>query len=110
MRQLKDFTLRLVAGANIVTIVIMLLLGYSDRVNAAAHPFIGVIGLAFPVFLILNILFLLFWLCVRKRWAVIPFLGLTMGYGPISTYSPLSIVRSHEDGGVGASCEEPEGA
>ena len=58
-----------------MTIVIMLLLGYSDRVNAAAHPFIGVIGLAFPVFLVLNILFLLFWLCVRKRWAVIPFLG-----------------------------------
>ena len=92
MSQLKDFTLRLVAGANIVTIIIMLLLGYSDRVDAAAHPFIGVIGLAFPVFLVLNILFLLFWLCVRKRWAVIPLLGLIAGYGPISTYSPLSIV------------------
>ena len=85
MSQHKDFTLRLVAGANIVTIIIMLLLGYSDREDAAAHPVIGVIGLAFPVFLVLNILFLLFWLCVRKRGAVIPFLGLIMGYGPIST-------------------------
>lgn len=100
MSQLKDFTLRLVAGANIVTIIIMLLLGYSDRVDAAAHPFIGVIGLAFPVFLVLNILFLLFWLCVRKRWAVIPLLGLIMGYGPISTYSPLSIVRGAPKGAM----------
>ena len=44
MSQLKDFTLRLVAGANIVTIIIMLLLGYSDRVDAAAHPFIGAVS------------------------------------------------------------------
>ncbi len=61
MSQLKDFTLRLVAGANIVTIIIMLLLGYSDRVNAAAHPFIGVIGLAFPVILVMNIMFMVLW-------------------------------------------------
>ena len=38
------------------------------------------VGLAFPVFLLLNIAFLVFWLCVRKRWAVIHFSGLDVGY------------------------------
>ena len=90
---MKDFTYRIIAGANVATIVLMLLVGYSDRVNPAAHPVIGVVGLAFPVLLALNMAFLVFWLCTRKRWALIPFLGFVVGYGPVSVYCPLSMFR-----------------
>ena len=31
MKQIKSFTVKLVAGANIATVIAMLLIGYSDR-------------------------------------------------------------------------------
>ena len=40
-KTMKDFTLRIIAGANIATIVVMLLIGYSDRVNPTNHPHIA---------------------------------------------------------------------
>ena len=97
---MKDFTYRIIAGANVATIVLMLLVGYSDRVNPADHSVIGVVGLAFPVLLALNMAFLVFWLCTRKRWALIPFLGFVVGYGPVSVYCPLSMLRDAPDGAI----------
>ena len=59
---MKEFTFRIIAGANIATIVVMLLIGYSDRINPTAHPLIANLGLLFPVFLVANLAFLAFWL------------------------------------------------
>ncbi len=73
---MKEFTFRIIAGANIATIVVMLLIGYSDRVNPTAHPLIANLGLLFPVFLVANLAFLAFWLMFRARWALIPVAGL----------------------------------
>ena len=54
IRQLKTITLQMVAGANVVTALVMLLVGYSDRVNPAEHPMVACVGLAYPVFIVLN--------------------------------------------------------
>ena len=62
IKQLKTFTINLVAGANIATVILMLLAGYSDRFDPAEHPVIACLNLAFPVFLVVNMLFLFFWL------------------------------------------------
>ena len=72
MKNLQDFTVRLIAGGNIATIVCMLLIGFSDRINPVSHPLLANIGLFFPVFLAINVGFLFFWLIVRKRMAIFP--------------------------------------
>ena len=95
---MKDFALRIVAGANIATIVAMLATGYSDRINPASHPLIANVGLAFPVFLLLNMAFLAFWLCARKRWALIPVAGLLAAFGPVRIYSPLNVRADAPEG------------
>lgn len=100
MRQLKDFTFRFVAGANIVTVALMLLVGYSDRIDAGAHPIVGLAGLTFPFFLAANIVFFAFWLCMRPRWAAIPVLGFLLGYGPVMTYCPVNHSRTVPDGAL----------
>ena len=64
LRQITDFTLRLVAGANAATIILMLCVGYSDRIYPSAHGYAGVAGLAFPLVLAVNLALLAFWLCV----------------------------------------------
>lgn len=93
MKQLKDFTLRLIAGANIMNIIVMLAVGYSGGVNPASHHFIGIVGLSFPIFMAINMAFLVFWLCVRKRWALIPFVGFVLCYGPVRAYLPLNVYK-----------------
>lgn len=56
------------AAFNVVTVLFMLAVGYSDRVDPVAHPLVANVGLLFPVFLVLNMAFLVFWLVFCKRW------------------------------------------
>ena len=91
MRRLKKFTLRLLAGANVVSIAVMLLVGYSDRISPVDHPMAVIVGLTFPVVLVVNLAFLVFWLIVKVRYALIPIIGLLLCFQPIRTYVPLNI-------------------
>ena len=80
LKRLKKFTLQMIAGANVATILLMLLVGYSDRLDPASFPRLANIGLTFPFFLIVNLGFLVFWLLFKKRWMLIPIAGLLVGY------------------------------
>ena len=100
MKNLQDFTVRLIAGANIATIVCMLLIGFSDRINPVSHPLLANIGLFFPVFLAINVGFLFFWLVVRKRMVIIPVVGLILAFVPVRTYTPLNMPEEAPKGSL----------
>lgn len=91
LKKLKKITLQLIAGANVGTLLLMLLVGYSDRLAPADYPMLSTVGMAFPLFLLLNVAFLVFWLFVKKRYALIPFFGLLMGFQPVHNYCPLNL-------------------
>lgn len=100
INQLKRLTIQLVAGANIATVMIMLLVGLSDRLDPTDHALLSVAGLTFPFFIICNTAFLVFWLIFHKRGALIPFVGFIVCYFPIRTYSPLNIKGNVPEGAV----------
>lgn len=81
----------MIAGANIVTILLMFLVGYSDRINPVHHPDLSNIGLLFPVFLFLNVCFLFFWLFSKSRNAWISILGFLICYVPVRKYCPVNL-------------------
>ena len=58
LKRLKKFTLQMIAGANVATILLMLLVGYSDRLDPASFPRLANIGLRPYMWLIINGLFL----------------------------------------------------
>lgn len=91
LKQLKRFTLHLLAGANVATIALMLLVGYSDRLEPTSFPLLATAGLAFPALLAANVAFLVFWLLVKVRYTLIPIAGLLIGYQPVRTYFPLNL-------------------
>lgn len=99
INKLKKFTLQVVAGANIATIVLMLLVGYSGHINPASHPAIANVTLVYPAFLLINFLFLVFWVIFKFKGVIIPFLGYLICYGPTRTYMPVNIP---EDPPIGA--------
>ena len=99
-RQLKAFTIKAVAGANVATGIAMLLVGFSDRVHPEAHPYVATVGLVFPLFLALNMAFLVFWLVFKWRMAVIPVAAYAAAFVPIRTYMPINPGSDIPDGAL----------
>lgn len=80
----------MIVGANVATIVLMLLVGYSDRLDPTVHPILSCLGLIFPVFLLLNLCFLIFWALFSLKRTIVPIVGFLIAYSPVRTYFPLN--------------------
>lgn len=91
MKKATTILQKIVAGANIATILVMLAVGYSDRISPEQYPIVAAVGLTFPIFIVLNLLFLVFWVIVKPIKTLIPAAGFLLCYQPIRTYSPLNI-------------------
>ncbi len=100
MRKFKKYTLQMIAGANLASIIVMWLVGYSDRINPVEHARLSTLGLSFPIFLFINFVFLIFWILIKKRYVIIPFLGFILCYVPIRKYMPLNIQHEVPEGAI----------
>ncbi len=90
IKQLKAFTINIIAGANVATVLLMLAAGYADHINPTNHPMLSNLGMLFPFFLIANLLFVFFWLTFKWKKLWIPILGYALAYLPITVYMPLN--------------------
>ena len=100
IKQIKSFVINLIAGANIATILLMLLAGYSDRLNPEQHPILSVLGMTFPVFLLVNLLFLFLWLTIKWKKAWIPIAGFAAAYVPITLFMPVNMRQEVPEGTI----------
>ena len=100
IKQLKTFTIHMIAGANVTTVVSMLLVGYSDRLDPANHPLLSTMGMAFPFFLLVNLAFLFFWLVFKWRMIWISVVGFMCAYVPINIYMPLHTKQDIPEGAL----------
>ena len=89
--------MQMMTGANVATVVVMLLVGFSDRIHPADHPLVSTLGMAFPILMVINMAFLLFWLIFKWTRAWIPVVGYVFAYVPISIYMPINASTSHPD-------------
>ena len=96
MKGLKRFTANMIMGANVASIILMLLVGYSDRLNPQEHPMLSCLGLTFPAFLLINVCFLVFWAVFSLKRVIVPLLGFLLCYGPVRTYFPLNLGTAEE--------------
>ena len=99
LKIITRFLLNIITGANVATIAIMLLVGFSDRINPAAHPTLGCAGMFFPFFIAANLLFLVLWIVIKWQRAWIPIAGFALAYAPIRTYIPLHFGSEEADEG-----------
>ena len=90
----------MLTGANIATIIVMLLVGYSDRLNPTDHPILSTVGMTFPFFLLANMAFLVFWLVFKWSRAWLPVVGFFLAYVPINIYIPLHTSQEVPDGTI----------
>ena len=81
-------------GINICMAVLLLICAYSSYINPVAHPVWSCAGLAFPAFLITNVLFFFFWLVVYRWYALVSLLTFFCCFGGVlhSLYSPKTVL------------------
>ena len=78
MRQIGKVLKFILLTANLCMAGLMLLAAYSPLLQPAHHPWLSSMGLTFPLFLILNGLFLIFWLIVQQyKLSLLPLLATT---------------------------------
>ena len=80
-------------GINALMVVLMLVSAYSPHVDPHIHPMWSSVGLLFPVFLLVNFLFLCFWAVVYWRFAFFPLLAFICCWGSIRTYFPINLFQ-----------------
>jgi endonuclease/exonuclease/phosphatase family metal-dependent hydrolase len=100
LKKLQNFTRRMIAGANVAMVLLMLFTGFSDHLHPASFPLLANAGLLFPFFLAINVAFLVFWLVMWPRYVVIPLAGFLLAYAPIRTYMPLNRSQEVPEGAI----------
>ena len=89
--KISFFVKCLIAIINIVVVAALCLATYAGYVSPEKHPFCEILSLAFPIPLIINLLFLVFWVIYDYRWAVIPLSGLLLCCQSIRDYCPFNL-------------------
>ena len=80
MKIIRSILLNVFTGASITIVLLMVAVAYSDRLHPADHPTLACAGMAFPAFLIANVIMLMLWLIVKWRRAWIPVLGFVLNH------------------------------
>ena len=88
---LKRVSISLFLGANLSTIVLMWLCIALTYISPDVFPRLSLLTLAFPVFLLVDILFIFFWLLFKARLAWIPLAGALLIAGFALDYCPIHL-------------------
>ena len=96
MKIIRNVMALAIGAANAVCTAAFLLSAYSPYIQPTIHPLRSCLGLAFPIFLLLNICFLIFWLIIQRyRLALLPLAGMLLAYPQIRTYLPVNFHTDH---------------
>ena len=96
MKFVRRFIVLIGGAFNGLFVLLLIATAYSPYIDPTVHPMWSCLGLAFPVFLLTDIAFLLLWIIVRQyKMALLPLAGLLLCYGQIRTYIPLNFPAEH---------------
>ena len=100
MSKVLRVALQIIGGANVASILLMLLIGNADKVDPTVWPKLSNMGLFFPVVLAINFFFLVFWALVKVKMVIIPLLGFVVCYGPVRKYCPFNFPSDPPKGSI----------
>ena len=96
MKIIRNVMAVAIGAVNAACTAAFLLSAYSPYIQPTIHPLRSCLGLAFPIFLLLNVCFLLFWLVIQRyRLALLPLAGMLLAYPQIRTYLPVNFHTDH---------------
>ena len=101
MEHIGKFVLYLILAINALFVGMLILSAYSPYLQPKIHPIASCLGLAFPIFLAINLCFVIFWTIISYRYALLPIIGFLVCIPQIRTYIPInSTVETIPDGSI----------
>ncbi len=89
-----------VLGINILFVVLMILCAFSGTLPPQDYPRLSVLPLLFPFMLLANMLFLVIWLFVKWRFALVSAAGMLICISDIRGYLPLNFPSNAPHGSI----------
>ena len=93
MEHIGKFVAYLILAVNALFVGTLILSAYSPYLNPKINPLASSLGLAFPIFLTINLIFIGFWAFVNYRYALLPAIGFLICIPQIRTYIPFNSTR-----------------
>jgi endonuclease/exonuclease/phosphatase family metal-dependent hydrolase len=91
MKRIKNLLSYLILAANILFAGVMLLTAYSPYFSPMQHPYLSLTGLVFPLFVIINLLFIPVWIVMRRaRFLWLSVIAFLLCMGQVHTYCPVN--------------------
>ena len=90
MEHIGKFVAYLILAVNALFVGTLILSAYSPYLNPKINPLASSLGLAFPIFLTINLIFIGFWAFVNYRYALLPAIGFLICIPQIRTYIPFN--------------------
>ena len=96
MEHIGKFVAYLILAVNALFVGTLILSAYSPYLNPKINPLASSLGLAFPIFLTINLIFIGFWAFVNYRYTLLPAIGFLICIPQIRTYIPFnSTTKKH---------------
>lgn len=92
MKNIAQFVRKLILAVNILFVVLLIISAYSTFLHPVKYPILSCAGLTFPVFLLINVSFFLFWLFIKFKYSLLSITGFVLCFSQIKTYVPIHIV------------------
>lgn len=89
MKILRNILAAVILPLNIITAILALLAAYGEYISPLTIPYPALLGLAFPIVVIVNVLFVFVWLFVKPLFILIPLLSTLACVPAIWKYSPV---------------------
>lgn len=90
MKHLGKLVTYLILAVNAFFVGMLIVSAYSPYLNPRLNPLASTLGLAFPIFLLINLIFIGFWAFIHYRYALLPLLGFLVCIPQIRTYIPFN--------------------
>lgn len=100
MQVIKKFLIEFFVGVNVFVALLTLLSGLSSFAHPTIAPYFSLLGLAFPIFLIVNLVFILFWLLFSPRRVWIPLVSLLVCFPFVRDYCPVNMPKEEAEGTI----------
>lgn len=89
---------QILAVVNIIVVLAMLVCAYSVYLHPTLFPNWSWLGMVFPIPLLINITFAIFWLLVKRKYSLISVVGMVLCAGSIRTFYPINPFQGEPEG------------
>ena len=91
---------KILFAINIILAIALAATAYAGVMNPVSYHYLSLIGFAFPIMAVANIIFIPLWLIADRQKTLLPIAALAIVWSPLREYAPVNIDRQPPEGSI----------